>query len=211
MWYFTYQWRVRRALLQFKDIPLRTRRALSLYKVYGNSALLVLTEHLWTEITPFWLSTDNMLYVVNNQDAAFITRSHWLISGKKNYVDLPWCAILYPGYESYAMAPLSQKATPSDPHTAVFAEWSETWLPHGSYGVYEAVRGSHLALTGRFPAGKNTQSHSENTHWLCVTVCCEFGTFSQSHSVFTLCDFPAGLPCAPCNSHIDPIISTKTP
>ena len=28
-------------LLQFKDIPLRTRRVLSLYKVYGDSALLV--------------------------------------------------------------------------------------------------------------------------------------------------------------------------
>ena len=36
------QLRARRALLQFKDVPLRTRRALLLYKVYGNSALLVL-------------------------------------------------------------------------------------------------------------------------------------------------------------------------
>ena len=34
--------RARRALLQFKDVTLRTRRALSLYKVNGNSALLVL-------------------------------------------------------------------------------------------------------------------------------------------------------------------------
>ena len=34
--------RARRALLQLKDDPLRTRRALSLYKVNGNSALLVL-------------------------------------------------------------------------------------------------------------------------------------------------------------------------
>ena len=30
------------SLLQLKDVPLRTRRALSLHKVYGNSALLVL-------------------------------------------------------------------------------------------------------------------------------------------------------------------------
>ena len=36
------QLRARRVLLQFKDVPLSTRRALSLYKVYGNSALLVL-------------------------------------------------------------------------------------------------------------------------------------------------------------------------
>ena len=36
------QLRARRALLQFKDVPLRTRRALLLYKVYGDSALLVL-------------------------------------------------------------------------------------------------------------------------------------------------------------------------
>ena len=35
------QLRARRALLQFKDIPLKTRRALLLYKVYGDSALLV--------------------------------------------------------------------------------------------------------------------------------------------------------------------------
>ena len=37
-----HQSRARRALTQFKDIPLRTKRALSLYKVYGDSILLVL-------------------------------------------------------------------------------------------------------------------------------------------------------------------------
>ena len=36
------QLRARRALLQLKDVPLRTRRGLLLYKVNGNSALLVL-------------------------------------------------------------------------------------------------------------------------------------------------------------------------
>ena len=36
------QLRARRALLQLKDVPLRTRWALLLYKVNGNSALLVL-------------------------------------------------------------------------------------------------------------------------------------------------------------------------
>ena len=36
------QLRARRALLQLKDVPLRTRRVLLLYKVNGDSALLVL-------------------------------------------------------------------------------------------------------------------------------------------------------------------------
>ena len=40
-----HQLRVRRALMLFKDVLLRTRRALLLYKVPGNSALLVLVEH----------------------------------------------------------------------------------------------------------------------------------------------------------------------
>ena len=40
--YTYHQLRARRALLQLKDVPLRTNRALSLYKVNGNSALLVL-------------------------------------------------------------------------------------------------------------------------------------------------------------------------
>ena len=34
--------RARRALKMFKDVPLRTRRALLLYRVYGDSALVVL-------------------------------------------------------------------------------------------------------------------------------------------------------------------------
>ena len=36
------QLRARRALLQFKDVLLRTRRVLLLYKVYDNIALLAL-------------------------------------------------------------------------------------------------------------------------------------------------------------------------
>ena len=38
------QLRARRALLQFKDVPLRTRKALFLYNVYNDSALLVLNR-----------------------------------------------------------------------------------------------------------------------------------------------------------------------
>ena len=55
------QLRVRRALSIFKDVLLRTRRALVLYNVYGDSALLVLNRtSLNLVIAPFWLSTDNM-------------------------------------------------------------------------------------------------------------------------------------------------------
>ena len=37
-----HQMKARRVLLQLKDVLLRTRRALSLYKVYGDSSLSVL-------------------------------------------------------------------------------------------------------------------------------------------------------------------------
>ena len=51
------QLRARRALLQLKDVPLRTRRALLQYKVYDDSAFWLSMQHLWSAITPFWLST----------------------------------------------------------------------------------------------------------------------------------------------------------
>ena len=54
------QLRTRRALMQLKDVPLRTRRALLPLTLYSNSALLVLMEHFWAAITPFWLSTDDI-------------------------------------------------------------------------------------------------------------------------------------------------------
>ena len=44
------QLRARRALMLLKDVPLRTRRALSLYKVYDNSALLVLNGTLLNSV-----------------------------------------------------------------------------------------------------------------------------------------------------------------
>ena len=57
------QLRARRAISIFKDVPLRTRRALSLYKVYGNSALLVLNRTSLNIIVtaPFWLSPDDVI------------------------------------------------------------------------------------------------------------------------------------------------------
>ena len=54
--YIYHHLRARRALMLFKDVPLRTRRVLSVYNVYGNSNLLVvIAEHLWTALMPFWL------------------------------------------------------------------------------------------------------------------------------------------------------------
>ena len=54
----------RRALLQVKDVPLRTRRGLSPYTLYSDSAraFWFSTEHLWTAITPFWLSTNDVTF-----------------------------------------------------------------------------------------------------------------------------------------------------
>ena len=51
--------RARRVLSIFKDVPLRTRRALSLYKVYGDSTLLVLNRTSWNR--------DNALLALNWQ------------------------------------------------------------------------------------------------------------------------------------------------
>ena len=59
-WIWTFcQFRVRRALLLFNVVPLRTRRGLLMYKVCGNSALLVLK---WTS-----LNSDNALMVLTRQ------------------------------------------------------------------------------------------------------------------------------------------------
>ena len=59
-WRYTYrQVRVRRVLSLFKDVSLRTRRALSLYKVYGDSALLVFNGT--------WLNNDGALLTLNWQ------------------------------------------------------------------------------------------------------------------------------------------------
>ena len=57
-YWFVVSWDPEGRLVQFKDVPLKTRRALSLYKFYGNSALLVLNG---TSLTPFWLSSSDML------------------------------------------------------------------------------------------------------------------------------------------------------
>ena len=48
-------------LMMYKDVPLRTRRVLSLYKVYGDSAILVLNGTSRTALPPFWLSAYNII------------------------------------------------------------------------------------------------------------------------------------------------------
>ena len=55
------QLRARRALSLFNDDLFSTRRALLLYKVYGDSTLLVLNGTL---LTPFWLSADDVFIVL---------------------------------------------------------------------------------------------------------------------------------------------------
>ena len=51
--------RVRRVFILFNAVPLRFRRALSLYTLCTAIALFWFSaKHLWTALTPFWLSTD---------------------------------------------------------------------------------------------------------------------------------------------------------
>ena len=62
------QLRARRALSQFNNVPLRTRWALSLYKVYGSSTLLVLNGNFLNSVyclplMSFWFSSDDMKFV----------------------------------------------------------------------------------------------------------------------------------------------------
>ena len=70
--------RARRVLFNFKDVSLRTRRVISLYTLYSDSALLVLNamEYLWTAIMPFWLSTEkkNLCCTVTVRAPVWIVR-----------------------------------------------------------------------------------------------------------------------------------------
>ena len=53
------QLRARRALSIFKDLLLRTRRALSLYNVYATAPFWFSAEYIWIWIASFWLSRDD--------------------------------------------------------------------------------------------------------------------------------------------------------
>ena len=72
-YYWYRQLRARRALLQIKDVPLRTRRALSPYTLYSNSALLVLNRTS--------LKCNNALLALNWRYAAFTLSMKMLWGG----------------------------------------------------------------------------------------------------------------------------------
>ena len=48
----------------------------------------------------------------------------------------------------YAVVTPLRKATSYEPRIAILGIWSDTWLTHGKYGIYVALRGSYGALTG---------------------------------------------------------------
>ena len=76
------QLRARRALLLFKDVTLRTRRVLWLYKVYSDSALLVLNETLLNSVNALLaLSWNCVLHALNVRYAQLIPgKSFWKVS-----------------------------------------------------------------------------------------------------------------------------------
>ena len=41
-----------------------------------------------------------------------------------------------------------RKAASYEPRIAILGIWGDTWLTRGKYGIYVAVRGSYVALTG---------------------------------------------------------------
>ena len=64
--------RVKRTLLtQFSVVPLRTRRALFMYRMYGVSALLVL---IGTWLTSFWLSSKYTLNMIVSIQVHYILK-----------------------------------------------------------------------------------------------------------------------------------------
>ena len=74
------QLRARRALLQIKDLPLRTRRALSPYTLYSNSALLVLNGTS--------LNCNNALLALNWRQA-FLSINHGISFQSEDYIPPP--------------------------------------------------------------------------------------------------------------------------
>ena len=81
-----------RALMLFNAIPMRTRRVLSLYKVYGISALLVLNRI--SALMPFWCSTDNIIRIkpCSQGDAAST-----MIVNAQNYTSTCLCMVMRGG------------------------------------------------------------------------------------------------------------------
>ena len=84
--------------LKFKDFPLRTRRVLSLYKVYDDSTLLVLngTSLNSDMITPFWLSTDDISEEGNTEPGLYKLRQQQNSYFFCNNADSQNCKIIFP-------------------------------------------------------------------------------------------------------------------
>ena len=74
VWYHTL--RARRVLTQPNNVPLRTRRALSLYEIYGVSALLIKANR-WTVLVTFWFSMANRWTVLVT--FWFSTANRWTV------------------------------------------------------------------------------------------------------------------------------------
>ena len=89
--------RARKGLLQFKDVLLRTRRALSLYKVNGNSALLVLngTKSLICNSALLALSWRNIHYMDSVADANFMMLGNASVAWTKQHFKHNLCHFLW--------------------------------------------------------------------------------------------------------------------
>ena len=60
------QLKARRVLSLFNHVSLKTRSALWLYKVYGNSALLVLNRTLLKMLMPFKLMLLGLIFIISH-------------------------------------------------------------------------------------------------------------------------------------------------
>ena len=87
------QLKARRALSIFKEVPLRTRRVLSLYNVYGNSALLVLNRTSLNGDSAFLtpLRTRRVLSLYNVYgDSALLVLNRTSLNGDSALLALSW-------------------------------------------------------------------------------------------------------------------------
>ena len=126
--FFFRRLRTRRA---FNNVPLRTRRALSLYNVYGNSALLVLNETL--------SNCDNALLALNWGYAHHI--KEFTFSSTSPIISI----------ESIWLSSVTVFQTIALVHAYIFSLWYVSWkwrlkdnLPHNTYQIYVK---SHLKNT----------------------------------------------------------------
>ena len=66
--------------MQFKDVPFRTRRALSLYKVYGDRALLVLKRTSLNNVNALLALSQRNTSLIIYKDFFFMIKSIALFS-----------------------------------------------------------------------------------------------------------------------------------